>query len=1061
MKSVFIKLAVVFFASIALLSCSKGGGDNLNPLLKYSKNIISTRPQNKDQIIAILKLQTPSVFENATVENGKAVADKKLVEAIAKEQEAALAELKKLSADVQLIYSYKMVLNAIAILAPASLEGELKNIGLVAYAEGSGNFERPSIVSLSNSVKAPVFAERNSAKFIGAVKLNEKGITGKGVKVGIIDTGIDYTHAMFGGEGTEEAYKAVNPDITSTAFPNKKVVGGIDLVGTKYNSGSPDFEGHLPKPDMNPLDEAGHGTHVAGTVAGIGDGVNTYNGMAPDAELYAIKVFGADGSTSDFVVIAALEYAADPNADGDNSDQLDVVNLSLGSSYGNPKILYNEAVKNLVYGGTSVVASAGNSGHKDYIVGSPGTSDDALSVAASVDNGDHLWRFNASRVSIGNGKILVQAIEAATTKKIADAGEVSGKLVHIGLANKDLTDDQKAALKGNIAFIDRGQVNFNDKIKRAVSGGAIGVVVANNSEGSAFVMGTSDKFEIPAIMITLQVGNEIKEALKNQEVFFDFKTDEKIEMPQLIDTLTDFTSKGPRSTDGFIKPEISAPGENVISADMGGGNKAVQMSGTSMAAPHMSGVMALLKQAHPDFTAQDLKALAMGTTKTVNDEESKRYAISEQGAGRVQADKAVESKILIQPAALSLGQVGIETKKTVRKQLVVKNISDEKQTLDVMFEGNGFITMTELPSLVVEPKSSLNVSVQLTLDAVAMQDEKIREMDGWIKLTQRNGDRSEEVYRVPVLAVAHKLSSVEANNLIVKSSSDLDSAGAAAELTLVNNNVNSGEALLFNLIGQDSRKPIGSNFMATDCDLQMAGYRFVTRKNKKNQNEDILQVAVKLYKPVTTWHACDISVLIDGNSDGVVDQELLGSHIRSVPGLTQGDFATTLLDANKAREIRKEYEEAIEQKKNGKLPADTEIEEDYSDAVLEQQNLEIYENSTVAILEVSTKNLMLTREGALSFKVVVTHNEQSTVELDDYLQSTVETDMKISLNKNDQAFLDLPEVVKIAGEKQTVQLTKGEGTGSLLVLYPNNRFTLSDLHSDSQSQVLSPVYKIK
>jgi subtilisin family serine protease len=125
------------------------------------------------------------------------------------------------------------------------------------------------------------------------------------------------------------------------------------------------------------LDEATHGTHVAGTVAGLGDGVNTYDGVAPDAALYAIKVFGAKGGTSDEVVIAALEYAADPTGDLSFQQQLDVVNLSLGSNYGNPHIMYNHAIKNLVRGGTVVVASGGNSGDSSYIVGAPGISDDA------------------------------------------------------------------------------------------------------------------------------------------------------------------------------------------------------------------------------------------------------------------------------------------------------------------------------------------------------------------------------------------------------------------------------------------------------------------------------------------------------------------------------------------------------------------------------------------------------------------------------------------------------------------------------------------------------------
>lgn len=1043
------KIAVCFavLSSLVITSCTKSS-DEINPDLMLAKNIVSTRSQNSTHFIAVVKLKNPSLLEGAEKQNGRAVIDKKLLAEITKEQDAAIADLKAMSSDVQIMFRYKMVLNAVAVLAPAELTDKIKGLGTIAYFENSGVIERPITLELTNSITTPAFAQRNSAKFIGAEKLNLLGINGKGIKAGVIDTGIDYTHAMFMGEGTKEAYSAIDPSAESAAFPNKKVVGGIDLVGTTFDAGSSDFQNHIPKPDMNPLDEAGHGTHVAGTIAGIGDNVNTYNGMAPEADLYAIKVFGANGSTSDAVVIAALEFSADPNADGANEDQLDVVNLSLGSSYGNPHILYSEAIKNLVNGGTVVVASAGNSGHKDYIVGAPGTSDAALSVAASVDDSDHLWRFNASRINLGSEALLVQAIEAATSKKIEEAGNVSGKLVFLGTAAIDLTEEQKAALKGNVALIDRGQVNFNDKIKRAEDAGAIGVVVANNKEGAPFVMGATDKFQIPAIMITLDDAKKVKTAMKQADVTIDFKTDEKIEKPGLIDTLTDFTSKGPRSIDGFIKPEIAAPGENIISAAMGEGNKAVQMSGTSMAAPHMAGVVALIKQAHKTLTADELKSIVMGTSKTIG-ENSNRYSVSLQGAGRVQADKAAESKFLVEQASISLGEVTLESKKVLRRQLTIKNISPEKQNLQLLFEGNGFISMSAVPELIIEAHAKAEISINLTLDAANMKDEKIREMDGWVKLMQGGV----EVYRVPVLAIAHKLSSIAATELTVSSTSELDSGGALAELTLTSQNANSGEAFLFNLIGQDERKPKAPDFMTSDCDLQSAGYRI---------NGGVLQVAVKLYKPMTTWHACDISLLIDADQDGVAEQELLGSNLRSIPGLGIDEFATTLIDAAKAREIRKAFEQEVEAAKTDPDKMAQLKGENYIEALLDQGGMKLFNNSSVVILEIPTEKLALTAEGALAFKLLVTHNEQSSVEFDDVLSTTVKSDMRISLKKEDQSFLDLPDSVSLNGAgSKTVQLTKGEGKENLLVLFPNNKFSLSNLHEDSQSQILTPAYLVK
>lgn len=1066
------KLVSLLFGALLVVGCSDSKKETkLNPLLQDSQQIITTRPQNRTQFLAIVKLKGPALMEATQKQNGKVVIDPRVLESISKEQDEAIQALKTLSADIQVLYRYKMVLNGLAVLAPIEFEAKIGQLGQIAYSERAGDFAMPKTMELSNSSDKPGFHERNSLKFVGAEKLNSEGITGKGVKVGIVDTGIDYTHAMFKGVGTEEAYKAINPAGEAVGYPNDRVVGGIDLVGTEFDSASPLFAKRIPKPDMNPLDEGGHGSHVAGTVAGLGDGVNTYNGMAPEALLHAIKVFGADGSTSDAVVIAALEYSADPNADGKNDDQLDIINMSLGSGYGNPHILYSEAIKNLVNGGTVVVASAGNSGHKDYIVGAPGSSTEAISVAASVDNGDQNWKFNTSKIHIGAGdqqqNFLVEAIEAASTKKIADAGNVTGKLVYVGDATSDLTEEQLAAIKGNVALIDRGGVTFNDKLKRAAKGNPIGVIVANNSAGAPIAMGTTDKFDFPAIMIGQAEGKRIKDALKNVDATqavasIEFQAAEKLEKPELIDTLTDFTSKGPRSFDGWLKPEIAAPGNNVISAKMGAGAVAVQMSGTSMAAPHMAGIVALVKQAQPDLSAEELKSVVMGTSTTIG-EKGKRYSVSLQGAGRVQAEKAARSTLVIAEPSIALGEMAVETRKVVRRSLALKNLAAEDVTLNVVFEGNGYISMTAASSVTVKAKSVANFPLSLTLDATKMKDQSILEMDGWVKFMKAGaeGQAAVEVYRVPVLAIAHKLSAIQADSLVVLSSSNRDAEGAAAELTLTNANINKGEVFLFNLLGQDDRKPSVASYMSADCDLQAAGYRLINQKDANGKTEQVLQIAVKTYKPMSTWNSCDISVLIDADQDGVADQELLGSSLKSIPGQTSEEFASTLIDAKKAREIRKAYEAALEAAKDDpKKLEELKDKEKYDEAFVDQRGMNMINNSTVAIIEASVSALAKTVEGNLALKLVVTHNETSSVQMDDDLKETVQTNLLIALKNEDQVFVDLPEMLSVGSEETLkVQLTKGAAEGSLLVLMPQNKTTSSDLVMDAQAQIMKPEFK--
>ncbi|MBC7371811.1 MAG: S8 family serine peptidase, partial [Bdellovibrionaceae bacterium] len=572
--------------------------------------------------------------------------------------------------------------------------------------------------------------EHTSVNFIGADAAYAQNIHGEGMRVGVIDTGIDYTHKMLLGEGTAEAFKAVVPSVANAGFPNKKVVGGIDLVGTDYDSASAIFAKHIPTPDVNPIDEAGHGTHVAGTIAGIGDGVNTYSGVAPAAELYAIKVFGAKGSTNDEIVIAALEYAADPTGDLSFTQQLDVVNLSLGSGFGNPHLMYAHAVRNLVRGGTVVVASAGNSGDKSYIVGSPSTSDEAISVASSIDNQTQNIQFPTVVFQLGAEALKAEIVEASITKELSRIPELKGEVIAVGLADADFDATQAAQIAGKVALIDRGKVTFTEKIGRAQKAGAIAVVVANNSDEDPIGMGGEGKFDIPAVMVAKSVGDAIKAKLATEKVTVDLKPTERVEKPWMADTMSPFSSRGPRSEDGLIKPEISAPGSNIISADIGGGEKGVQMSGTSMAGPHIAGVMALLKQKFATANTAELKSVLMGHGKLIGDKDKKQYTVSRQGAGRVQVAESLETKIVTTPAALSFGITDLESSKTLTQELTIKNISAESLTLKPEWKGSASVQIS-VSEVTLAAGESKKVLVTAKINSAAMK-ETTEEMDGYL-----------------------------------------------------------------------------------------------------------------------------------------------------------------------------------------------------------------------------------------------------------------------------------------------------------------------------------------
>ena len=243
------------------------------------------------------------------------------------------------------------------------------------------------------------------------------GLHGEGIKVGIIDTGIDYTHADFYGPGTADAYTAAHATETLAADPSMfgpaapRIKGGTDLVGDNYAAGGTPAQ-QIPHPDPNPLDCNGHGSHVAGTAAGSGvlaDG-SAYHGaydastissnswtvgpgVAPKADLYAIRVFGCVGSTN--VVVDAIDWAVDHD--------MDVINMSLGSPFGSADDPDAVASTNAAKAGVIVVASAGNSGPNPYITGSPAAGDGALSVAAN----DPTPTFPGVRLDLSTGQSIV------------------------------------------------------------------------------------------------------------------------------------------------------------------------------------------------------------------------------------------------------------------------------------------------------------------------------------------------------------------------------------------------------------------------------------------------------------------------------------------------------------------------------------------------------------------------------------------------------------------------------------------------------------------------------
>lgn len=438
-----------------------------------------------------------------------------------------------------------------------------------------------------------------SVPFIGADRIRNlfdekhQRITGKGIKVGVIDTGIDYNH----------------PDLrNSYHFGRDLVDGDDDPMETK---------------DRGSLSTV-HGTHVAGIIAANGK----MKGVAPEAEIYAYRALGPGGIGSTEQVLAAIDAAI--------KDQVDVLNLSLGNNINGPDLPISQALNKAVEHGIIAVTSNGNSGPDVWTVGSPGTAEKAISVGASTPP----LEFPYLVMGLGGQQqeIRLQPLQGSKKWDLA----FSSPVVFGGLGySKELGN-----AKGKVALLKRGKLTFLDKVKNAERAGAKAVIIYNNTKGD-FIGTIEGKTGIPTVTIRENEGEALKKQIlekKNYSVRFIYKKES--------DKLADFSSRGPVTVSWGIKPDILAPGVAIESTVPSG---YLSLQGTSMAAPHVAGACALILQAHPDWSPEQVKSALMTTSKPLVKKGRKLYRTFEQGAGRLQIEQAVKADSLLVPSSLSFG----------------------------------------------------------------------------------------------------------------------------------------------------------------------------------------------------------------------------------------------------------------------------------------------------------------------------------------------------------------------------------------------------------------------
>lgn len=648
--------------------------------------------------------------------------------------------------------SYKHAFNGVSMSLPANqIKNLLKSKAVKAVWSNEEVYAEPEIPQEEVKLEASVGGLGHS--LLGVDKLHKEGFSGKGIKVGVLDTGIDYNHPDLKGV-FKGGYDFVNNDADpmETTYEDWKKSGFYEfnlLTGQPYYTE--------------------HGTHVAGIIAGQGknDGRYSMKGVAPDVDLYAYKVLGHYGGGFTENILAGIDKAVE--------DGMDVINLSLGAGINNPLYTTSVAINQAVLSGVTAVIAAGNSGNNMYTLGSPGTAALALTVGAS-DEPYNLFTYKAGLQS-GTETIPANLQQMANgyTDHIEELNGKSFPIVNVGLGAQ--ADYKNKDVKGKVVLVGRGNITLNEKVKFAKQNGAAAVIMYNNNpeEGQIpFFLGEAVDY-VHTFSLTNSEGLALKAKI-NTDSTFTFN--ELGQMQTKGDNLADFSSRGPARVTYDIKPEVTAPGVGVFSTvpsymvnkvDQTDYQYAYKrLSGTSMASPNVAGVAALMLQANPNLEPSEVKSILMNTADPL----SKDYSVFEVGAGRIDAYEAVHSNIEIQvidetpiikngkeksikneTGALSFGTVDLLEDSNVERTISIKNSGDETKIFDIAVQFQSERGSKDADKngvkVIVEPTMKITGNKQRkTTSSIFIPKTAEKGLyEGYIVFT--NQTNTEETYKIP------------------------------------------------------------------------------------------------------------------------------------------------------------------------------------------------------------------------------------------------------------------------------------------------------------------------
>ena len=924
-----------------------------------AQEAVSSDGPSSGMVRVIVQFTEPSVIESQQVSGmsarlvGRAVLQQQGAN-LRSAKAARISTIASMGGRVQNTIEY--ALNAAVVDIDASQIESLRRM------PGVKAVERAGIYFMSQS-------QPTVPQLIGTLPVNQAGNSGQGVAIAVIDSGVDYTHASFQGPGTVAYYLAAvagtGPTVigdTAGVFPNgPRVKGGYDWLGDTWSGAAGGLGSLTVTPDPDPIDNkqaatdfAGHGTESASAAAGSAVPAGLLQpGSAPQAMVLAYRgcsrlSASCEGSALVNSIDSVVKYALGlPNEGqpGANNPALPegtrfVLNMSLGAGYGDP--LTNslaEASRAAVRAGVTVVASAGNSNNIPFIVGTPSAADTLISVAASQPallTGPSLTvgaPLNASYPMVAGsfGVPLTSPLTAplgfaGPNTAVGNNTNIACSTVGTGTANPGPANPVIPALAGDIGVADRGTCGFNEKALNTQRAGGSASVIVNNAAGTGPIGMAAGpaavNTTIPSYSLGTAEGLAVRNALSaNPELQGTItplgEAGNVVAGFNIVDLISDFSSRGPSQAGQALKPDITAPGSNIWMADVGTGFGGNNSSGTSFSGPLTAGAAALVLSGRPSFQPWQVKAALMNTadtsvfaTKTAAG--STLAGLTRMGAGRVRADLAVATGTLaydsedVDPTggtyyntAVSFGSRAFTTAgaSTASRTVVVQNLSNAAKsytlsvaarfaadlargmvfstsvsTLNVAanstatFQLVGTATGTQLPTAGGFPLRLMNLDTCTTAvnppAPVAVCTNKFDdlEQDGFVTISAGAND----TVRVPYLMYPRQASSVAVQRV-----------GAA--VNTINTGVANTSVDVFNLVGgtdaQDQPDLVpGANVLPVD--LRAVGVRYVPNAvptPPAGATSDVLQFAVSLWNTVATLRSATVNIEIDTDGNGTTD----------------------------------------------------------------------------------------------------------------------------------------------------------------------------------------------